>query len=203
MLKPAPLDPAARARLGWLLLTLALLLPTLPLTQFTLSTLFNGDTWLSLARFAAGFLPPAHDGDFLKEVARKPPPRWRWPAPACAWPCCWARRWPSPPAARWTITNSPRSGRAVLAAQSLLRGLMVWLRGVPDIVWALLFVRAAGLGDLPVALALGLAYGGMLGKVYAEILESQPRAPAQALAVAAPAAGNGCAGRCGHRPCRN
>ncbi|MCS3806126.1 phosphonate transport system permease protein [Chromobacterium alkanivorans] len=184
MLKPR--DPAARARLGWLLLTLALLLPTLPLTQFTLGTLLNGDTWLGLARFAAGFLPPAHDGDFLREVAKETATTL---AVASAGlllamllgaPLAFAT---SRALDDHQLTASPPH-RATLAAQSLLRGLMVWLRGVPDIVWALLFVRAAGLGSLPAVLALGLAYGGMLGKVYAEILESQPRAPAQALAVA-------------------
>ncbi|WP_233246650.1 phosphonate ABC transporter, permease protein PhnE [Chromobacterium sp. Panama] len=186
MLRPAPRDPAARARLGWLLLTLALLLPTLPLTQFTLSTLFNGDTWLSLARFAAGFLPPAHDGDFLKEVAKETATTL---AVASAG-LCLAMLLGAPLAFATSRAlddhqlTAIRPRRTVLAAQSLLRGLMVWLRGVPDIVWALLFVRAAGLGSLPAVLALGLAYGGMLGKVYAEILESQPRAPAQALAAA-------------------
>ncbi|MCD5364688.1 phosphonate ABC transporter, permease protein PhnE [Chromobacterium aquaticum] len=186
MLKPAPRDPAARARLGWLLLTLALLLPTLPLTQFTLSTLFNSDTWLSLARFAAGFLPPAHDGDFLKEVAKETATTL---AVASAG-LCLAMLLGAPLAFATSRAlddhqlTAVRPRRTVLTAQSLLRGLMVWLRGVPDIVWALLFVRAAGLGSLPAVLALGLAYGGMLGKVYAEILESQPRAPAQALAAA-------------------
>ena len=59
---------------------------------------------------------------------------------------------------------------------------MVILRGIPEIVWALLFVRAAGLGSLPAVLAIGLAYGGMLGKVYAEILDSaEPHAAASLL----------------------
>ncbi|MBN3005103.1 phosphonate ABC transporter, permease protein PhnE [Chromobacterium alkanivorans] len=184
MLKPR--DPAARARLGWLLLTLALLLPTLPLTQFTLGTLLNGDTWLGLARFAAGFLPPAHDGDFLREVAKETATTL-----AVASAGLLLAMLLGAPLAFATSRalddhqlTAARPSRAALAAQSLLRGLMVWLRGVPDIVWALLFVRAAGLGSLPAVLALGLAYGGMLGKVYAEILESQPRAPAQALAAA-------------------
>lgn len=184
MLKPR--DPAARARLGWLLLALALLLPTLPLTQFTLGTLLNGDTWLSLARFAAGFLPPAHDGDFLREVAKETATTL---AVASAG-LVLAMLLGAPLAFATSRAlddhqlTALRPRRAALATQSLLRGLMVWLRGVPDIVWALLFVRAAGLGSLPAVLALGLAYGGMLGKVYAEILESQPRAPAQALAAA-------------------
>jgi phosphonate transport system permease protein len=48
----------------------------------------------------------------------------------------------------------------------------VLLRSVPELVWALLFVRIAGLGPTAGVLAIALAYAGMLAKVYAEILES-------------------------------
>jgi len=43
---------------------------------------------------------------------------------------------------------------------------------VPELVWALLFVRIFGLGATAGVLAIALTYSGMLGKVYAEILES-------------------------------
>jgi phosphonate transport system permease protein len=43
-----------------------------------------------------------------------------------------------------------------------IRWLLVFLRSIPELVWALVFVRVVGLG--PTA--------GMLGKVYGEILES-------------------------------
>ena len=55
------------------------------------------------------------------------------------------------------------------------------LRGVPELVWALLFVRVFGLGAAAGVLALGITYGGMLGKVYGEILESTDDQPARAL----------------------
>ena len=58
---------------------------------------------------------------------------------------------------------------------------MVALRAVPEIVWALMFVRALGLGPAAGVLAIGITYGGMLGKVYAEILESVDVRPARAL----------------------
>jgi phosphonate transport system permease protein len=96
-----------------------------------------------------------------------------------------------------------RAGRHVLAAERRLCccAVMVILRGIPEIVWALLFVRAAGLGSLPAVLAIGLAYGGMLGKVYAEILESQPRELASALHCKVPAAGSACCMACGRKRC--
>ena len=65
--------------------------------------------------------------------------------------------------------------------RAALRMLLVVLRGLPELVWALLFVRVFGLGPAAGVLALGLTYGGMLAKVYAEILESVDAAPASAL----------------------
>lgn len=54
-------------------------------------------------------------------------------------------------------------------------------RSVPEIVWALLFVRVTGLGALPAIAALGIGYGGLLGKVFAEQLEDVPVRPVAAL----------------------
>ena len=55
------------------------------------------------------------------------------------------------------------------------------LRSIPEIVWALLFVRAVGLGPTAGVLAIAITYAGMLGKVYAEIFESVDPLPARAL----------------------
>lgn len=57
-------------------------------------------------------------------------------------------------------------------------------RSIPDVVWALMFVRVVGLGPFPGVLAIGVSYGGMLGKIYAEILESSPEGPIEALHAA-------------------
>src|SRR5262249_55241938 len=67
------------------------------------------------------------------------------------------------------------------AARQGLRWVLLLLRSVPELVWALLFVRVAGLGPTSGVLAIALTYGGMLGKVYGEILESGEPQPAQAL----------------------
>jgi phosphonate transport system permease protein len=53
-----------------------------------------------------------------------------------------------------------------------VRGLLIVLRSVPELVWALVFVRVVGLGPTAGVLAIALTYAGMLGKVYGEILES-------------------------------
>ena len=53
-----------------------------------------------------------------------------------------------------------------------VRALLIVLRSVPELIWALVFVRVVGLGPTAGVLAIALTYGGMLGKVYGEILES-------------------------------
>src|SRR5438876_181103 len=73
-----------------------------------------------------------------------------------------------------------RDPQARSRATALAIALLV-LRAVPEVVWALLLVRALGLGASAGVLALAITYGGMLGKVYAEILESADTRAARAL----------------------
>ena len=63
----------------------------------------------------------------------------------------------------------------------LARGLLSLFRCIPEFVWAFMFVRAVGLGPFPGVLAIGVAYGGMLGKVYSEIFESVNERPLEAI----------------------
>jgi phosphonate transport system permease protein len=71
--------------------------------------------------------------------------------------------------------------RSVYLAARMLLNLC---RSIPDVVWALMFVRVVGLGPFPGVLAIGVSYGGMLGKIYAEILENSPEGPIEALHAA-------------------
>lgn len=64
---------------------------------------------------------------------------------------------------------------------ALARALLSLFRCIPEFVWAFMFVRAVGLGPFPGVLAIGVAYGGMLGKVYSEIFESVDYGPLEAL----------------------
>jgi phosphonate transport system permease protein len=54
-------------------------------------------------------------------------------------------------------------------------------RSVPDILWALVFVVALGLGPFPGMLALAVHSAGVLGKLYSETLEAVPSRPVEAL----------------------
>jgi phosphonate transport system permease protein len=49
------------------------------------------------------------------------------------------------------------------------------------VAWALLFVKVVGLGPLPAVLALGVAYGGLIGKVASEQMEDVAPRPVAAL----------------------
>ena len=64
------------------------------------------------------------------------------------------------------------------------RALLNLLRTVPHIVWALIFVFAVGLGPFPGVLALGLHTGGVLGKLFAEVVEDIETQPLEALQAA-------------------
>ncbi len=71
--------------------------------------------------------------------------------------------------------------RTGAVASRLSRALLGFLRAVPDLVWALFFVAAVGLGPLAGTLALTVAYSGMLGRVYADVFEHVDSQPLEAL----------------------
>jgi phosphonate transport system permease protein len=64
-----------------------------------------------------------------------------------------------------------------LTAKSLLN----ILRTIPEMVWALIFVFVVGLGPFPGMLALGVHTGGVLGKLFAEVLEDVDPQPIESL----------------------
>jgi phosphonate transport system permease protein len=64
-----------------------------------------------------------------------------------------------------------------LAAKSVLN----ILRTIPEMVWALIFVFLVGLGPFPGVLALGVHTGGVLGKLFGEVLENVDTQPIESL----------------------
>ncbi len=63
------------------------------------------------------------------------------------------------------------------------RTVIAVARAVPDLVWALLFVTAVGLGPFPGGLALAVHSVGMLGRLFAETIENMDMAPIDALSL--------------------
>ncbi len=87
-----------------------------------------------------------------------------------------------------TLPESPDQRRwpqiAVGVMRNIARGVLAMFRSVPEIVWAFLFVRIFGLGPGPAVLAIGITFGGIIGKLFAELLEAADPDPARALRTA-------------------
>jgi phosphonate transport system permease protein len=69
------------------------------------------------------------------------------------------------------------------AVYALARGVIAFARVVPDLVWALLFVTAVGLGPFPGALAVSVHSIGMLGRLFSEVIEDMDMGPVEALTL--------------------
>ena len=77
-----------------------------------------------------------------------------------------------------TVVRSQRARRWNVAGARLALAVF---RSIHELVWAWLFVAAIGLSPMAGVLALGLPYGGILGRIYAELLQDVPEAPLRAL----------------------
>ncbi|GAA1407853.1 phosphonate transporter PhnE [Glutamicibacter uratoxydans] len=70
------------------------------------------------------------------------------------------------------------------AAYQVSRSILSFFRAVPDIVFALIFVTAVGLGPFAGVLALICHNTGVMGKLWAESMEETDQGPQQALSTA-------------------
>jgi len=170
---PPARDPAWLGRVFWTGAGLVLLWPLLVATEFRPWILFETQNLKVTGDFLASFLPPALGWEFLAMVARE---TWRTVAIATAGlTLALVVAVPLTLVCTRVLSVSALSGRMARGPALLrmaARALLVLLRSVPELVWALVFVRVVGLGPTAGVLAIALTYGGMLGKVYAEILES-------------------------------
>ena len=166
-------DPAWLGRLFWISAAVVLLWPLGVATEFKPWILLDPDNLKVTGQFLGTFLPPAHSAEFLAMVLRE---AWRTVAIATTGlVLALVLAVPLALLAVRVLSVSALSGRMARGPfwlrQAVRWGLVV-LRSVPELVWALVFVRVVGLGPTAGVLAIALTYGGMLGKVYAEILES-------------------------------
>lgn len=176
-------DPAALPRIALTALVIILLWPGFRLTEFDPVALFDARSRETMGRFIVSFFPLALSPEFLSLVARSTletlaiATAGMVVAMAIGWPLALmvarslsiSRIGPGPGFAAGRILRLP------------VRFALMFFRSVPEIVWALLFVRAVGLGPAAGVLAIGVTYGGMLGKVYSEILESNDTRPTTVL----------------------
>lgn len=161
---------------------------SLRLAQVDPRLLFEGDALANVGRFIRGAMPPQLSPEFLRLMARPVVetvqisvagtvmavviglPLGLLATSSLVW-----RGVMHEHASRW------RRLLLGFVPYAVARALLSVFRSIPEYVWALMFVRAVGLGAVPGVLALGVAYGGMLGKVYSEILEGANPRPLEAL----------------------
>jgi phosphonate transport system permease protein len=176
-------DPDARRRATALVIAIMVLWPLLVVAQFDPAILFDAKNLAAIAAFLREFVPPEMSAEFLGRVVRATLETLAIAtagitlAFVVAVPLALAMT-RSLSASR--IGPGPGYWRGT-ALRAAVRILLTILRGLPELVWALVFVRVLGLGPAAAVLALAITYGGMLGKVYAEILESTDTTPVRAL----------------------
>jgi phosphonate transport system permease protein len=93
-----------------------------------------------------------------------------------------------PATASLAFLNMDSTGRHGVIERSI-RFVTYWsarlilnvMRAIPELVWVLVCILVIGIGPFAGAIAIGLHTGGVLGKLYAEVMEEAPRAPIEAL----------------------
>ena len=176
-------DPAWRGRVIAFVVCLALLWPALVYSEFKPWILFDLRSLRSAGNFLLGFASPVVEREFLLYVLEQ-----TWQTVAIATAGLALALLGAIPATliiteRLSISRlgTGRMRAPAAALRQLVRWLLIVLRSVPELVWALLFVRVVGLGPTSGVLAIAISYSGMLGKVYAEILESSDARATEAL----------------------
>jgi len=175
-------DPAWPRRVSGAIVALLILWPMLEWTEFRPWVLWDKESLKQTGNFLTSFFPPNVSTDFLVQVAHE-----TWRTIAMATVGITLAIFLAVPFALIAVRVLSLSGlsgrmqRLPTALREVVRALLIILRSVPELIWALIFVRVVGLGPTSGVLAIALTYAGMLGKVYAEILESGDPSNSQAL----------------------
>ena len=167
------LPPAPRRSLSTLLLMLGLSalvaasFATLPLEW---AALFSSDTLRSSREFLAGFAPPDTALPFMQKVLG-----------ATAETLSMSALGTLLAVAGGMALAMPAAGRFGKVLRVPARGLLNVLRSIPELVWASLLLVAAGLGPFAGTLALAAHTSGVLGRLFADVIENAEPNPERAL----------------------
>lgn len=176
-------DPAAPYRFIGLVVAICILWPMLQLAQFEPMLLIDPNSTKVMGDFLVQFIPPNIQLEFLSLVLKATVETLAMATAGIALAMIIAV--PLGLIISYSLSISrigPTSDHQLAQfVRFIARTLMLVLRGIPEIVWALLLVRVFGLGPIAGVLAIAITYGGMLAKVYSEILESGNTLPARAL----------------------
>lgn len=132
--------------------------------------LFGRDSVRQMAEFARGFAPPDTSPEFLGRAAVGAAETLAISVVGTLLAALGGAFLALPASGRWSRWLRPPA-RLVLNV----------LRSIPELVWAVFMVLAAGLGPFAGCLALAVHTAGVLGRLFAETLENAPPEPARAL----------------------
>ena len=79
--------------------------------------------------------------------------------------------------------QSVRHGRLRSSIVFVSRMVLNLLRSIPELIWAIIFILVVGLGPFAGVLALALHTGGVLGKLYADVLENVDPGPVESISA--------------------
>lgn len=180
---PAPRDPALWRRLGLAIALAVALWPALEIVEFNPATLLDPKNVETMGRFLGTFFPMALSADFLALVGQSALETLALATAGIALAIAIGLPLAMAVSESLSIVRVGPARRAWLGPvlRAPVRVALIFMRSIPEIVWALLFVRAVGLGPAAGVLAIAINYAGMLGKVYFEIFEAGDTRPARAI----------------------
>lgn len=185
-LSTKPRDPATPYRMIGLVIAICIIWPMLQLAQFEPMRLIDPNNIQVMGDFLVQFFPPNIQLDFLLLVLKATVETLAMATAGIALAMIIAI--PLGLIISYSLSISrigPTSDHQIAQlVRFIARSFILLLRGIPEIVWALLLVRVFGLGPIAGVLAIAITYGGMLAKVYSEILESGNTLPARVLILA-------------------
>ena len=148
LLNLAERDPLSGRRFYGALLALFILWPLFQAAEVRPGALFDPDNLKVIGNFLAGFLPPERGSEFLGYLAQATLETLAIATAGIALAGLLAVP---------LAYLASAAGREKPTLNSVTRTLLTVLRGVPELVWALLFVRIFGLGPAAGVLEIGRA----------------------------------------------
>lgn len=166
---PPIIEPATAALLVGML---ALVCASFYSLRIKWGELFTADAVRSSVEFLRGFTPPELAGPFLVKIAEGMLETLSMSALGTAIAFVFG-----------IALALPASGRFGTVARSIVRLALNILRSIPELVWAVILLVAAGLGPFAGTLALAVHTTGVLGRLFADALENLPPGPEATLRI--------------------
>ncbi|MEM6791632.1 MAG: ABC transporter permease subunit [Myxococcota bacterium] len=180
---PHSVRTEAGRQLGWAAAALLILVVSARASEASTAALTDPRAIAAALSLLRGLASPARDPDFLAQVARLTGESLAIAAAGMAGAVMIALP-AALAAARVPGLSSPPGPRPLALVRPVVRAGLSLLRAVPEIVWAFLFVRILGLGPGPAVVAIALSFGGIMGKLFAELVDAIDPEPARALEAA-------------------